>query len=130
MLNHRRFGIILIVLCIVTLATITSFANSLWSDTTYLPLVILQRPPPTPSATGLLLITELLYNPSSDPAPEPAGEWIEIYNPGPGPVLLSAYKLGDEPSPGGYAPVPSRYDPGTRRSGYRGKSGSGLPEYV
>jgi hypothetical protein len=47
------------------------------------------------------LITELLYNPSNEPVRGPTGEWVEIYNPGIGPLDLSAYKLGDETSLGG-----------------------------
>ena len=34
----------------------------------------------------------MLYKPAS----EPAGEWVEIFNPGDAPAILSAYKLGDE----------------------------------
>lgn len=101
MRNHYKNVGILSILCLAMLIAITVIASPLGSANAYLPLVILQRPTPTPSSTGLLLITELLYNPTSDIATEPAGEWVEIYNPGPGPVLLSAYKMGDEPSIGG-----------------------------
>ncbi len=99
--NRRNYAGILVILCIVMLVAIVVNTSALESNNAFLPLVILQGPSATPSATGLLLITELLYNPPSDFAPEPAGEWVEIYNPGTGPVLLSAYKLGDEPSLGG-----------------------------
>ena len=57
----------------------------------YLPLVLANYPP-APSTTTKLLITEVLYNPLS----EPAGEWVEIFNPGNAPAILQAYKLGDE----------------------------------
>ncbi|MFC1997884.1 lamin tail domain-containing protein, partial [Chloroflexota bacterium] len=111
--NRSKYALILSVLCFVMLAAITVLASPLESDNSYLPLVILQRPSPTPSTTGLLLITEVLYN----PLVEPAGEWIEIYNPGTGPVILSAYKLGDEPALGGKEgmlqfPVGRIMDPG------------------
>jgi len=44
-----------------------------------------------------LLISEVLYDPVMG---EPEGEWIEIYNKGGKPVELSAYKVGDEETPG------------------------------
>jgi hypothetical protein len=63
--------------------------------------VLIDRPPSPPATTARLLITELVYNPFNEPSIEPAGEWVEIYNPGENVVLLSAYKLGDEEAFGG-----------------------------
>ena len=59
-------------------------------------------PSPSPSATptlsvGLLLISEVLYNPSAD---EPAEEWIEIYNAGGATLDIRQYKIGDASAPG------------------------------
>ena len=115
--NHRRFLAIFCMLCIGFFVVFTAIASPLQNSDVHLPLIILQRPPPTPSTTGLLLITELLYNPSNEPVREPAGEWVEIYNPGIGPIELSAYKLGDETSLGGSEgmlqfPVGTILDPG------------------
>lgn len=62
-------------------------------------------PPPVPTAIPSptyypiqLLISEVLPNPSGD---EPGGEWIEIYNPSRGWLLLNGIKIGDEISPDG-----------------------------
>jgi hypothetical protein len=52
---------------------------------------------PTPEQGGLL-ISEVMYDPSGD---DPAGEWIEIYNPTSHSLDLSVYKLGDEETMGG-----------------------------
>jgi glycerophosphoryl diester phosphodiesterase len=46
----------------------------------------LPRPPP------ILLISEVMNDP---PGVEPAGEWIEVYNPGSQAVGLEAYRIGD-----------------------------------
>jgi hypothetical protein len=51
---------------------------------------------PTPTA-GRLLISEVLPDPVAD---EPAGEWIELYNPGGETIDLTGYKLGDAAAPG------------------------------
>ena len=98
---RKRYAVVFGTLIALIVVIITAIASPLGNGNTYLPLVILQLPTPTPSSTGLLLITELLYNPTNEIAIEPAGEWVEIYNPGIGPILLSAYKLGDETSFGG-----------------------------
>lgn len=79
-------GIMLILLMLISVMAQTSSENIL-----FLPLILNQYPP-EPSGTTQLLITEVLYNAAS----EPAGEWIEIFNPGSGAAILSAYKLGDE----------------------------------
>ena len=79
------------VLIFTLLVALTVLAQTLSNQAVYLPLILAQYPPP-PSGTTKLLITEVLYNPSV----EPAGEWVEIYNPGAGVAILSAYKLGDE----------------------------------
>lgn len=64
-------------------------------------------PQPSPSPTIIpsptyyqvqLLISEIYPNPSGD---EPGGEWIELYNPGKGWLLLDGIKIGDEISPTG-----------------------------
>ena len=60
-------------------------------------------PSPTPTLTptpfgGVLLISEVLYDPA---APEPANEWIEIYNPTADTLDLSGFKIGDEELQGG-----------------------------
>jgi len=68
------------------------WAQALPNASVYLPLIVNVYPPP-PSETAPLLLTEALYNPSGS---EPGGEWVEIYNPGPGEAILSAYKVGDE----------------------------------
>ncbi len=56
-----------------------------------LPLVLNQWPAPL-APDGKLLITEVLCSALE----EPAGEGVEIYNPGRAPVDLSDYKVGDE----------------------------------
>jgi hypothetical protein len=43
------------------------------------------------------LISEVLYDPLGD---EPAGEWIELYNPAASPFDLSRFKIGDAEFPG------------------------------
>ncbi len=79
---------------LLTFALVTAaiWAHAAVDSTAYLPLVINRYPPP-PSETARLLLTEVLYNPSGS---EPGSEWIEIYNPGPEPAILSAYKISDE----------------------------------
>ena len=62
-----------------------------------------EGPSPTPSLTptpfqGMLLISEVQYDPSQ---PEPAAEWIEIFNPGVEDLSLVGFKIGDEESIGG-----------------------------
>jgi hypothetical protein len=74
----RRFVFAGSIGLLLLLGVISVLARPLGSGDVFLPLVILQRAPPTPSATGKLLITELLYNPLNEPAREPAGEWVEI----------------------------------------------------
>lgn len=67
-------------------------ASSLFAGA-YLPFVARSWPLPTPTpGPGKLLISEVVYNP---PGPEPGGEWFEIYNPNPGPVILADCKVGD-----------------------------------
>lgn len=58
----------------------------------YFPLVLKSWPAP-----GRLLISEVVYNPAGTGTEE---EWIEIYNAGSRPLDLSAYKIGDEETPG------------------------------
>ncbi len=54
---------------------------------------------PTPTIYPInLLITEIMPNPFGE---EPAGEWIEIYNPVAGKLALDGIKIGDEVSPSG-----------------------------
>lgn len=48
--------------------------------------------------TGKLLISEVVYQPAGA---EPAGEWLEIYNPGLARLYLTDFKLGDEETRGG-----------------------------
>ena len=59
--------------------------------------VILKNQPASSSRPGLLLITEVLYNPAGR---EPDGEWVELYNAGGRPVDLTGYKIGDQALPG------------------------------
>jgi hypothetical protein len=47
---------------------------------------------PTPFSLALL-ISEVLYDPRGS---EPAGEWIELYNPSPQRIWLAGFSLGDE----------------------------------
>jgi hypothetical protein len=47
---------------------------------------------------GTVLISEVLYDPAGD---EPQAEWVEIFNPGTGPIDLSLFKVGDEEESGG-----------------------------
>lgn len=61
-----------------------------------LPVIINNLPPASPTA-GILLITEVLYNPLGR---EPDGEWAELYNAGGASIDLYGYKIGDQPSPG------------------------------
>ena len=59
----------------------------------YLPLVMLKFPRQYAGP----LISEVLYDPVGD---EPAGEWIELYNPADKPFDLSQFKIGDAEFPG------------------------------
>ncbi|MBN1667684.1 MAG: lamin tail domain-containing protein, partial [Anaerolineales bacterium] len=75
-------------------------ASGTWSAAEtrlHLPAIFENWAPPTPSSTDPLLITELLV----DAALEPGGEWFELYNPNPGPLDLTYYKVGDEETFGG-----------------------------
>jgi hypothetical protein len=61
----------------------------------------LSTPSPTitpPPFGGQLLISEVQADPLEA---EPAGEWIELYNPSVADYSLSGFKLGDEETPGG-----------------------------
>ncbi len=69
----------------------------------YLPLIARRDPPP------VILITEVLYDPAGD---EPAGEWVELYNPRSTDLDLSAYKIGDAES-AGKAEGMYQFPPGT-----------------
>jgi hypothetical protein len=53
--------------------------------------------PEIPTGPTVLLISEVLYDPSGE---DPAGEWIEIYNSGENNALLANYRLGDEETQG------------------------------
>jgi hypothetical protein len=53
---------------------------------------------PIPGNPADLLVSEVYYYP---PGFEPAGEWIEIYNPGNSPVALGNVMIGDEVDLGG-----------------------------
>ena len=59
-----------------------------------------------------ILITEIMYNPSSSEAPPAKTEWVELFNPGKTPVDLGGWYLADED--GRTAPLPpdSTIDPG------------------
>jgi hypothetical protein len=59
--------------------------------------VALKNLPASMSRPGILLITEVLYNPSGS---EPGGEWFELYNAGDRPIELTGYKVGDQTLPG------------------------------
>jgi hypothetical protein len=59
----------------------------------YLPLVMNEFPRRYEGP----LISEVLYDPIGD---EPAGEWIELYNPADSPFDLSQFKIGDAEFPG------------------------------
>lgn len=54
------------------------------------------RTPTPPAFSGSLLISEVLYDPAGS---DPAGEWLEVYNPQSEPIDLSVFKLGDEETP-------------------------------
>ncbi|MBX7213548.1 MAG: lamin tail domain-containing protein [Thermoflexales bacterium] len=60
----------------------------------YFPIVYTNWSPPRYH----LLISEVLYNPAG--ADELGREWVEIYNPGPDPVPLAGFKIGDAEAPG------------------------------
>lgn len=49
-------------------------------------------------ASAALVISEVLYN---EVGSDTGGEWIEIYNSGPGAIDLTNYKIGDEETSGG-----------------------------
>jgi len=49
------------------------------------------------ASSSTLLISEVLYDATGS---EPGEEWIEIYNAGPSAIDLSAWKVGDEETPG------------------------------
>ena len=83
------FGV-LVGLGFVFLMMLTVLAKTSSSQPVYLPVIFNQYPPP--SDTTKLLITEVLYNASS----EPTGEWVEIFNPGAGAAILADCKMGDE----------------------------------
>jgi hypothetical protein len=107
-------GVILFVFPVSTAGQTTPHPTAVF----YLPLVFRQFsiPSPTPTPTleptstltptptqiptlpyGLVLISEVMADPSGD---EPAGEWIELYNPSSVAVNLSNYKVGDEETRG------------------------------
>lgn len=54
---------------------------------------------PMPCGEAPLLISEVLYDPVGDL--DPAGEWVEIYNPSQVSVNLACVRIGDEETPGG-----------------------------
>jgi len=71
--------------------------DSDWQASTppvYLPMVVRGYQPPLPA--DHLLLSEVYYNTA------PEKEWIEIYNPTPYPVDLSAYQVGDAANAGDY----------------------------
>ena len=47
---------------------------------------------------GALVISEVVFN---EVGSDVLGEWIEIFNTGPAPILLTNYKIGDEETSGG-----------------------------
>lgn len=76
--------------------TLTASSTSTSTSTptsTYTPTITV-----TPSPAEHLLISEVLYDPFFL---EPQYEWIEIYNPTQGSLVLDDYKVGDEESSGG-----------------------------
>ena len=89
--NSKVSWVILGMLLFLGLLVMRVFAGANQGEMIYLPLISNKYPPP-PSSTVKLLITEVLYNPLT----EPNGEWVEIYNPSEGTAILSAYKIGDE----------------------------------
>lgn len=91
------FTFFILVLILLLIPAFTGYSSALWPG--YLPLISRVWPPPTPTLSpGRAVISEVYYDPSGD---EPAGEWVEIYNPGGMPYNLSSCKLGDEETPGG-----------------------------
>jgi hypothetical protein len=65
----------------------------------FIPILMRAWPPPTPTPRpGAVLITEIQYDAIGV---EPDQEWIELYNPGDLPYLLTNVWLGDEETPGG-----------------------------
>jgi hypothetical protein len=74
--------------------TASSTSTATYTPTsTYTPTITV-----TPSPADHLLISEVLYDPYSL---EPQNEWIEIYNPTQGSLVLDDYKVGDEENSGG-----------------------------
>ncbi len=65
----------------------------------FIPILMHAWPPPTPTPRpGAVLITEIQYDAIGV---EPDQEWIELYNPGDLPYLLTNVWLGDEETLGG-----------------------------
>ncbi|HZD57081.1 MAG TPA: lamin tail domain-containing protein, partial [Anaerolineales bacterium] len=80
-----------VITCSLLCAAITSLPVS--QHWLYLPLVMLEFPRQFEGP----LISEVLYDPVAD---EPAGEWIELYNPADESFDLSQFKVGDAELPG------------------------------
>ena len=91
---HRAvFRSLTILVITIALLGATLFSSPAAWHGVYLPLV--GRGWPTePPYTSPLLISEVFYDPrGSDP--EPAAEWIEVYQRGETPLDLSGFKIGD-----------------------------------
>ncbi|MFO0856187.1 MAG: lamin tail domain-containing protein [Phycisphaerales bacterium] len=54
--------------------------------------------------TGEAVITEIMYNPNSDPGDNTLTEWIEVFNPNASPLDLSGWYLRDEDGHTGTVP--------------------------
>lgn len=60
------------------------------------PTALPTRTPTPPAFNGSLLLSEVVYDPAGS---DPAGEWLEVYNPQTEPIDLSNFKIGDEETP-------------------------------
>ena len=93
--STKTIARIILILVVVLLPIATPRVTSLaLSAGIFIPFVAHEWPRDIQD-TAEILITEILYAPTS---PEPAGEWIEIYNPKSTTLNLDGYKIGDAES--------------------------------
>lgn len=95
-MNHPRktaFRILTFLVITISLLGATLFSTPAAWQGAYLPLVGRGWPTESPYNSPLL-ISEVFYDPGGSD-PEPAAEWIEVYQRGETPLDLSGFKIGD-----------------------------------
>jgi hypothetical protein len=95
-----RLSLVIFILACVLLGTIRAQSGPTDPKANFfIPIFMHAWPPPTPTPRpGAVLITEIQYDAIGA---EPDQEWIELYNPGDLPYLLTNVWLGDEETLGG-----------------------------